>query len=622
MKVLSPSHLNHLLQLCSTTRALKQGKQVHQQIILNGFASNVHLKTKLVQMYADCDDFTTACLLFSELPRPNVFAWTTILSLYERSGKYRECLKLYREMKAHGITPDGYVFPRVLKSCTRLLNLEEGIQVHNDVIRFGVEPNLHVSNSLIDMYSKCGDIENARRVFDNMAERDMLSWNSIISGYVSNGLLLDAALEVLNSMKLAGFEPDLITWNTIMDAYSQMGLYEEAIKFFYQIAHPNIISWTTLILAYSRSGKHAKALCIFRDMVSGGVISLDLDILSSVLSSCRHLEALRYGQELHGFGLKAWSMAELYESIGAVLVTLYAVCKRIQDAAYVFKMMDKHSVVTWNAMILGFAHLRMAESAISYFCDMQLRGVKYDEVTISAILPVCGLNFGKQIHAHVRRTHFVLPILVWNALINMYSKSGCIGLAYSLFLSMGARDVVSWNTMIGGYGMHGHGRAALELLQQMRQSATQPNSVTFTSVLSACSHSGLVDEGLNLFNILNRDFNFEPTMEHYACVVDLLARAGRFAETIDFIKKMSINPDGTVWGSLLAACRVHQNINFGRLAAENLFRIEPGNPGNYVTLSNIYARAGRWDDAKRVRKLMESRGLIKPSGYSWVEAKK
>lgn len=621
MKDLSPSHLNHLLQLCSTSRALKQGKQVHQQIILHGFASSPHLKTKLVQMYADCDDFNTACHLFSKLPQPNVFAWTAILSLYERNGKYQECLKIYREMKAHSITLDGYVFPKVLKACTRLLNFEEGIRVHNDVIRFGVELNLHVCNSLIDMYSKCGDIENARRIFENMAERHTLSWNFIISAYVGNGLL-DSALEMLNSMKLEGFEPDLITWNIIMDAYSQMGLCEDASKIFYEIEDPNIISWTTLILGYSRSGKHAKALSIFRDMISGGVISPDLDILSSVLSSCRHLGALRNGRELHGFGIKAWSSADLYDSIGAALVTLYAVCKRIQDAAYVFEMMDKHDVVTWNAMILGFAHLGMGASALGYFCDMQLKGVKYDEVTISTVLPVCDLNFGKQIHAHISRTYFMLPILVWNALINMYSKSGCIGLAYSVFLNMEAKDVVSWNTMIGGYGMHGHGRAALELLQEMRQSGTQPNSVTFTSVLSACSHSGLVDEGLHLFNSLNRDFNFEPVMEQYACVVDLLARAGRLAESVDFIKKMPIDPDGSVWGALLAGCRVHQNMNFGRLAAEHLFRIEPENPGNYVTLSNIYARAGRWDDAKRVRKLMESIGLMKPSGYSWVEAEK
>ncbi|XP_058089096.1 pentatricopeptide repeat-containing protein DOT4, chloroplastic-like [Magnolia sinica] len=614
-------HLNRLLQNCSNSRALKQGKQVHQQIILHGLDSDPYLTTKLIQIYVDCDDSGPALHLFDELPQPNVFAWTAILAVHLRNGNYKECLQMYREMRVQGVRPDMYVFPKLLKVCSQLSDLEEGTQIHGDVIRFGAGSSLHVCNSLIDMYSKCRSVNEARQVFIGMVERDVLSWNSMISGYICNGFL-DSALELLSLMELEGLEPDLITWNTIMDAYSRMGLCEAASEIFDRIAEPNIISWTTLILGYSRSGKHEKALCIFRDMIRRGFVLPDSDTLSCVLSSCRQLAALRSGQEIHGYGLKIRTGLGFYDSAGAALLTMYAWCKRIQDARNVFEMMDKRDVITWNSMILGFSHLGMHNSATEHFSDMQMRGVRYDQITIATVLPVCDLKTGKQIHAHVIKKHFNLPILVWNALINMYAKSGCIGAAYAIFSKMGARDVVSWNAMIGGYGMHGHGRAALQLLQEMKQSGIRPNSVTYTSVLSACSHSGLVDEGLQLFDSLTRDFNFTPSMEQFACVVDLLARAGRLQDAVDFINKMPIDPDGSIWGALLAACRIHQNIQFGGFAAEHLFRLEPDNPGNYVTLSNIYARAGRWDDAVRVRKLMEGRGLIKPSGYSWIKNEK
>ncbi|XP_077230335.1 pentatricopeptide repeat-containing protein At5g39350-like [Tasmannia lanceolata] len=615
----STSYLYHLLQICCTSKTLKQGKKVHQQILIHGLKSNPYLTTKLVQMYADFDDLVTARHLFDGLPQPNVFAWTSIIFFYSRNGKYEDCLRTYYEMRAQGVKPDRYVFPKVLKACAQLSSLKEGIRIHEDVLRFETVPNSHVSNSLVDMYSKCGDVDNARRVFDELFERDLLSWNSMISGYVCNGFL-DSGLELLSSMRLEGFEPDLITWNTIMDGYSQLGLCEEAFKIFCQIAEPNIISWTTLILGYSRSGKHELALLNFREMICRGVVFPDSDMLSCVLSSCRHLGSLKNGREVHGYGIKTISTIGFYDSVGAALLTMYAECRRIQDAKNVFEIMNKGDTVTWNAMILGFVHLGMGDLAVKHFSDMQLRGVKYDHITISTVLPICDLKIGKQIHACIVKICSNLVTLVWNALINMYSKNGCIGDAYSVFSNMGERDVVSWNTMIGGYGIHGNGRAALQLLREMKQSSIAPNSVTFTSVLSACSHSGLVEEGLHLFDSLALDFDFTPTMEQYACIVDLLARVGRLEDAVDFITKMPIDPDGSIWGALLAACRVHQNIDLGRFAAEYLFCLEPENAGNYVTLSNIYARAGRWDDAMRVRKLMESRGLMKPSGYSWIKA--
>ncbi|KAK9162980.1 hypothetical protein Syun_003882 [Stephania yunnanensis] len=612
------SHLNHLLQCCSNSRALKQGRQVHQQIALRGLSLSLFMATKMIQMYAECNDLFSARVLFDELPHKNVFAWTAIFTFYSRNGLYEECLNGYGEMRLQGVGPDAYVFPKVLRACAQAMYLEEGICIHKDVIRFGAESIPQVCNSLIDMYSKCGNVGSARWVFDEMVGRDLLSWNSMISGCVSNGFL-DSAVRLLGLVRSDGLEPDVVSWNIVIDAYCRKGLCEEASKMFEQIEEPNIISWTTLISGYSRVGKHEVSLRIFTDMMTRGGLIPDPDALSSVLGSCRVLGACKSGREIHGYGIKNLKRFEFYDSAGAALLTLYGSFGRMQYARLVFELMDITDVVTWNAIILSLAHRGTGDSALRCFGEMQSRGIENDENTLSTILPVCNLKFGKQIHAYIRKRTFNSAVPVSNALINMYSKCGCIGAAYKVFSNMEIRDLVSWNSMMGGCSMYGDGKAALGLLQEMNRSSIQPNSVTFTSALSACSHSGLVDEGLELFNRLTEQFSIVPTMEQFACVVDLLARAGRLEDAIKFINNTSVIPDKNIWGALLAASRAYQNIDVGKQAAEHLFSLEPQNPGNYITLSNIYARAGKWDDAVGTRKLMEARGLAKLSGHSWIE---
>lgn len=614
----SSSKLHYYLQLCSNSKSLNQGKQAHQKIIQCQLGQNPFLVTKLVQMYAGCDDFASTRKLFGELSEPNVFAWTAILGFYLRHGMYEECVGTYSEMISKGVFPDGYVFPKVLRACAQFSCLKVGIRVHKDVIVCGFEINVQVCNSLIEMYSKCEDIRCAKRVFDEMVGRYLLSWNLMISGYVCNGLL-GLAVELFRCMTLDGPEPDVVTLNTVMDAYCRMGLCDEAKTIFKHIKEPNIISWTTLISGYSRIGSHEASLGIFKDMMDSSMVYPDLDSLSIALVSSRHLGSLYSGKEIHGYGIKRESGIAFYNSAGPALLTMYANCRRIQDAKNVFRLMDPAQVVTWNAMIIGFIDLGLEDLALECFRKIQRAGIKVDQTTISTVLPTCNLKFGKQIHAFIRRSSFDLVVPVWNALIHMYSKCGCTGAAHCVFSNMLNRDLVSWNSMMGGFAMNGLGQAALELLQEMNRLGMCPNSVTLTSVLSACSHSGLVDEGLHIFYSMMKEYGFNPTMEHYACIVDMLARDGQLEDAVSFIHRMPLEPDKCIWGALLAACRAHQNVNVAKLAAEQLVRLEPENAGHYVTLSNIYARAGRWDDAVRVRKQMETRGSLKPSGNSWFE---
>ncbi|MED6171229.1 hypothetical protein PIB30_038856 [Stylosanthes scabra] len=613
-----PAQTSITLQACSYPKSLIKAKQIHQQMIINGTHRNPLFVTKLIQHYVDCDDITSALFLLHHLHQPNVFAFTPILWFYSRHGLMHQCIRTYVDLRVMGVVPDGYVFPKVLKACAKSRWLEIGVAVHKDIIVFGLESNLQVSNAVLDMYSKCADIHSAQKVFNEMSKRDVFSWNSMMSGYVCNGFFREA-VRLLGLMRASGdCEPDVVTWNTIMDAYCRMGLCNEASRVFHQIKDPNVISWTTLISGYSGVRRHDLALGTFRDMLNFGMVLPDVGSLSGILVSCRLLGALTSGKEVHCYGIKVMSGDAFYKSSGAALLTLYANCGRLNDAENVFYRMDKSDVVTWNAMIYGFIDMGLANEAVQCFKEMQTSDVKVDQTTISTLLPVCDLRHGKEMHAYVSRHCYNWVIPVCNALICMYSKCGCIAYAYSVFSTMAVRDLVSWNTIISGFGMHGLGQTVLKLLQEMWNEGISPDLVTFSSALSACSHSGLVNEGIELFYRMTEEFGLNPAKEHFSCVVDMLARSGRLEDAFHFISKMPLEPDKHVWGALLAACQEHQNVSVGKLAAEKLIDLEPQEAGHYVTLSNIYSKAGRWDDAARIRRMMECRGSLKPSGHSLV----
>ncbi|CAI0542771.1 unnamed protein product [Linum tenue] len=612
------SKLTRLLQLCSNSKSLNQGQQIHQHVIALGSSGNPFVVTKLVQMYADCDDLCSSRKLFELFPNPNVFAWTAILGFFSRHGMYEDCLVNYGLMKSQGVSADHLVFPKVLKACAQLAWLDGGTWVHGGVVVYGYERNFHVCNALIDMYAKCGNVLSGRLVFAEMGERDLFTWNSMISGYISNGLL-DSAVQLFGGLKLEGIKPDVITFNMLMDAYFRMGLCDEASKVFEQIETPDIISWTTLISGYSRAGKYATCLVIFKDMVNEGGILPDVDSLSLVLVSCRHLRALMCGKAIHGYGIKTQQPGgRFYRSAGPALMTMYAKCDSVHYARTVFAVMDKSDVVAWNAMILAFVESESRDLALECFGEMQRSDIQNDQTTISTVLPVCDLKHGKQIHAYAMKHIFDQCVAVWNSVIHMYSTCGKVDTAYSVFTTSKIRDLVTWNAMIRGFGMHGLAQAALSLLQDMKRVGVCADALTFTSVLSACHHSGLVEEGIKLFESMTGEYGFVPTMEHYSCVVNMLARVGRLEAAINFIHQMPLEPDKSVWGALLAACLDQQNVEVGKLAAEKLIHLEPERAGHYVALSNIYAEAGRWDDAVKARKEMERRGSVKPSGQSWI----
>eukprot|EP01018_Ginkgo_biloba_P026615 Gb_19040 [translate_table: standard] len=478
-----------LLKVCANNQALAEGKCVHAHLLTRGISENVFLGNTLVSMYAECKSIVEARLVFEKISKWNVFSWNAIIRGYVRNEHCEEALTLYYEMRSSRMQPDKFTFPLVLKACAGSAGLQQGKDIHDCIIKSGLESDVFVANALVAMYAKCKTLESARQVFDKMCERDLVSWNAMIAGYAQNGIF-DKALELFHQMQLTSIKPDIITWSSVIAGYAQNGHANEALQ-------------------------------VFR--------------------------------------------------------------------------------------------------------EMQLAGVNMDWVAIVSILPACGnlaaMQKGKEIHDNIIRNGFESYIFVGNALIDMYAKCGCVNIARQVFDKMSVRDVASWSAMIGGYGMHGHGKDALALFYQMQTAGLKPDPITFIGVLSACSHAGLVDEGRQYFDCMYQDYRITPQVEHYACMIDLLGRAGHLNEAYDLVRKMPLEPTASVWGALLGACRIHCNVELGELVSEYLLELQPDHDGNYVLLSNVYAAAGRWDGVTKVRTMMKDRGLKKRPGFSWIEVK-
>lgn len=295
------------------------------------------------------------------------------------------------------------------------------------------------------------------------------------------------------------------------------------------------------------------------------------------------------------------------------------------SALEVFGSMSQGDVVSWTTMITGYVQNGHANDAVKLFRQILLVDMKLDPIIITSVLAaiasLAALQQGKEIHGYTIRRGILANVFVGSALIDMYAKCGNVDIAQKVFYQLPEKNVVSWTAMIVGYGMHGLSGDAFTFFSQMQQAGIKPNHITFIGLLSACSHAGLVDKGRQYFDCMTKDYCIKPQIDHYACMIDILGRAGHLDEALRFLNMMPLEPGPAIWGSILGACRIYRNIKLGKLAAEHLFDLEPNNPGNYVLLSNIYASAGKWDDVKSVRKMMEDIGLEKRPGCSWIEVK-
>ncbi|CAI0543787.1 unnamed protein product [Linum tenue] len=301
---------------------------------------------------------------------------------------------------------------------------------------------------------------------------------------------------------------------------------------------------------------------------------------------------------------------------------MYAKGRCIEDAVAVFNRLVDRDLFTWTTMIDGYAKTNQPEMALKHFVDMQSEGVKPNEFTIASCLNACShmatLEGGQQLHSMVVKAGHTGDIIVATAITDMYGKCGCLEDAEANFKYMVLRDAVSWNTIIAVYAYHSQGENALQAYRMMIEKGFLPDEATFLSILSVCSNMGLVEEGKKHFESMSKVYGITPTLEHYACVVNILSRAGQFDEVEAFIKEQKLSTHALIWETVLGACKLHGNLDLGETAARKLFELQPKEDSAYIFLSNIFASKGRWDDVQKIRVLMSEEGIKKEPGCSWV----
>ncbi|KAK0604332.1 hypothetical protein LWI29_014616 [Acer saccharum] len=474
----------------------------------------------------------------------------------------------------------------ILDGCNDLHQIK---QVHARILYNGLDQCCYVLTKLIRMLAKFNvPMETyPRLVFDQVRYRNPFLWTSLIRGYLLQGSLRESIV-LYGSMRKEGIDPVSFTFSALFKACSEV-----------------------LDVSLGRQ-IHAHIILV------GGFTS-DLYVGNTLIDMYVKCGCLGCGRkvldEMPDKDVISWT----------TLIVGYAKGGDMESAAALFDGLPLKDMVAWTAMVTGYAQNAKPGEAIQYFERMQNAGIETDEVTLVGVISACAqlgaVKYANWVCHIAERSGFINNVVVGSALIDMYSKCGIVGDAYRVFEGMKERNVYSYSSMIVGFAMHGQGHAALKLFHEMAETDIRPNRVTFVGVLTACSHMGLVEQGRQLFASMEKCYGVAPVADHYACMIDILGRAGRLEESLELAQTMPVDPHAGVWGALLGACHIHGNPDIAQIAASHLFELEPDGIGNYIVLSNIYALAGRWDDVSRVRKLMKRKGLKKNPGYSWVEGK-
>lgn len=652
----TPYVFSSVLSACTKTELFENGKQVHGQVFKWGFQSETFVGNALVTLYSRCRNLGLAEQVFAEMHRHDKVTFNSLISGHAQCGNSDTVLRFYRKMQLVGLKPDAVTIASLLSACASGGDLNKGRQLHSYVIKAGDSSDVIIEGSLLDLYVKCADVETAHEFFNATNKENVVLWNVMLVAYGQMGNLRES-FELFSQMQVAGMRPNQYTYPSILrtctllgalelgeqihsqivktgfeqniyvcsvliDMYAKCGRLRIAREILKRLTEEDVVSWTAMIAGYAQHEFCVEALRLFEEMQSRGIRSDNIGF-SSALSACAGIQALEQGLQIHSQAVVSGYSMDL--SIGNSLVSLYARCGRIKDAYSAFEMIEAKDEISWNGLISGFAHSGHCEEALQVFAEMNREGVGANLFTfgsaISASANIAEIKQGKQIHARMIKRGYDSEIEASNVLITLYSKCGSIDDSKREFYEMPERNEVSWNAMITGYSQHGFGLEALNLFEQMKQHGLKPNHVTFVGVLSACSHVGLVNEGLNYFKSMSDEHGVLPRPEHYVCVVDILGRAGMLDHARKFIEEMPIEPDAMVWRTLLSACSIHKNMIIGELAAQHLLELEPCDSATYVLLSNIYAVARKWDLRDKIRQMMKDRGVKKEPGRSWVEIK-
>ncbi|KAI4335794.1 hypothetical protein L6164_014404 [Bauhinia variegata] len=612
------------LKACGALQWVGFGKGIHGYVVkMMGFGDCVFVASSLVDMYGKCGFLEDAERVFDVMPEKTVVAWNSMIVAYAQNGLNEEAIKLFYCMRVEGVEPTRVTLSVFLSASANLEALGEGRQGHALAVLGGLELDSILGSSILNFYSKVSLIEDAELVFSNMVEKDVVTWNLIISSYVQFGQF-EKALHICHSMReenlrfdcvtlsslltvaadtrnlelgMKGhcfciknkFESDVVVSSGIIDIYAKCGRMNYARRVFNSTTKRDIVLWNTILAAYAELGLSGEALKLFYQMqlesVPPNVISWNSVILGF----------LRNGQV-----------------IGAQKMFSEMCSLDVQP-----------NLITWNTLISGLSQNGHGYEAILIFRQMQEANIKPDSMSLTSALRACtnmiSLKYGRAIHGYLIRHDVSSSIHIATSIMDMYAKCGTIDNAKRVFMLCSRKELPVYNVMISAYASHGQATEALALFRQLKKEGIQPDHITLTSVLSACSHGGLVKEGIELFDYMVSELQMKPGPEHYGCLIKLLSNYGKLDEALRIILAMPSHPDAHILGSLLVACRQNHELELADYIARWLLKLEPDNSGNYVALSNVYATAGRWDKVSYIRGIMKEKGLRKIPGCSWIE---
>ncbi|XP_073002764.1 pentatricopeptide repeat-containing protein At2g13600-like [Typha latifolia] len=555
--------------------------------------------------------------LYKRNPFRTVISSTAMISGFVHNELYYEALITSRSMLASGLMPNEVTFTCVIKACIGGGEFGLAESVLGLIVKTNFEQHLSVRNSLITLFLRMDNVCLARRVFDEMEEKDVVSWTAIL------------------------------------DVYAEMGDLKEAHRILDEMPKRNEVSWSTMIARYDQNGDASEAIRMFALMLSDGCRP-NISCFSSVLSASANLKYMLFGAGIHCHALKVGFDSNVF--VASSLVNMYSKCGKSDDAHLVFDLLPEKNIVSWNSMVTGYSNdgrMEKAEQifgrmparniaswnaiisgyaqnghyakALEAFDAMLVSGQTASQVTFSSVLHACAslswLEKGKYLHSKVVKLGIQNDVFMGTALVDMYAKSGDIESCKRVFSRMPEKNEVSWTAMIQGLADNGLAQESIPLFEEMRVTETIPTEYTFLSVLLACARCGLVDKALHYFESMQTLYGISPEEKHYTCMVDVLARAGHLREAEEFLGVMPIKAEANGWAALLSACSTYQNEEIGERAAKKLHELEKENAAGYVLLSNVYASSGKWKDVARVRTLMRGIGIKKGGGCSWIQTR-
>ncbi|XP_019056682.1 PREDICTED: pentatricopeptide repeat-containing protein At4g14820 [Tarenaya hassleriana] len=570
------------LSVCTT---IDQIKQIHAHIWRTKLDHRSYsLLFDLVLSYSSLS-LSYAISVFSSMhsPPPS-HLFNRLLRQLSRSGEPSSALLFYRRIRDAGGLLDEYSFPPLLKAAAKVSTLVEGMEIHGVAVKLGSVSDPFVETCLMGMYTSCDRVADARKVFDRMAHRDVVSWNAMIDGYCRRGIL-DEAFKLFEEMKNSNVMPDEIILCNIVSACGRV-----------------------------KNLNYSKAVHRF---IIENKVKMDAYLLSALVTMYAGTGCMDMAQQLFA------KMPERNLIVSTAMVSGFSRAGRIDDARAIFCQMEEKDLVCWSAMISGYAENDRPEEALRIFEEMLALGINPDQITMLSVISACAnlgtMDKANSVHSCIDHYELGSELPINNALIDMYAKCGSLERARDVFEKMPRRNVTSWTSMINAFAMHGESTDALSLFARLKEEKIEPNGVTFLAVLYACNHAGFVEEGKMIFASMVDEYDIAPKHEHYGCMVDLLGRANRLREALDLIESMPMASNVIIWGSLMSACRIHDEFELGELAAKRVLDLEPRHGGALVILSNIYAREQRWDDARNIRQLMEEKGVVKDKGISQID---